>query len=115
MADLSWGVDLGGTKIEGAVLRSTREPDALCRIRVPTEAERGYAHILDRVSDLVDQLARECGARPRRIGFGTPGVLDARASALKNSSTACYNGMPLRRDLEARLGVGVELANDANC
>ncbi len=29
-----WGIDLGGTKIEGLVLSSPDDPEPLCRIRI---------------------------------------------------------------------------------
>jgi fructokinase len=115
MNDRYWGIDLGGTKIEGTVLTSASEPDPLCRIRIPTEADGGYEHILSRIHGLVEQMGEETGLRPERIGFGTPGVLDPRTQNLKNSSTVCYNGRPLKRDLEKKLGLPVVLANDANC
>lgn len=110
-----WGIDLGGTKIEGAVLASATSPSPLCRIRIPTEAQGGYQHILSRVRGLVDRMQAETGLKPERIGFGTPGVLDPQRSTLKNSSTLCYNGQPLKRDLERLLEVPAVLANDANC
>ena len=110
-----WGVDLGGTKIEGAVLTSTSTPDPRCRIRIDTEAEKGYAHIIDQIRLLVNRMHEETGTRPEAIGIGTPGVLDPRTQTLKNSNTVCLNGQPLRQDLEEALGTRVVLANDANC
>lgn len=115
MGRLLWGVDLGGTKIEGAVLPAANALQPLCRLRIPTEADRGYEHIIQRVVGLIDQMTVKCGSRPERVGFGTPGVLDPASQTLKNSSTTCYIGRPLKRDLETALGVPVELANDANC
>ena len=39
-----WGIDLGGTKIEGVVLPSIAgdAPTPLARLRIPTEQEGGY-------------------------------------------------------------------------
>ena len=42
------GIDLGGTKIEGVVLAD--DGTIVERRRVPTERDRGYDHILDRVT-----------------------------------------------------------------
>ena len=36
-----WGIDLGGTKIEGVILDPSRPDQALHRLRVPTEAAQG--------------------------------------------------------------------------
>jgi N-acetylglucosamine kinase len=111
-----FGVDLGGTKIEGAVIDPSRPDCALCRLRVPTEASKGYSHVLRQVVRLVAMLERKSGAkRPAWIGFGTPGVVDPRTGVLKNSNTACLNGQRIREDLSAALGVEARVANDANC
>jgi len=115
MAEQYWGIDLGGTKIEGVVLGATDAPDPLCRIRVPTEADRGYRHVFGRIAELVRAMEAEVGTAPARLGIGTPGVLDPQNSTMKNSNTTCLIGQPLQRDLEAELGVPVALANDANC
>jgi predicted NBD/HSP70 family sugar kinase len=58
----------------------------LARKRLPTERERGYDHILARVTELVREL-RELAPRCRRIGIGTPGSLSTRGRLLKNSQT----------------------------
>lgn len=110
-----WGIDLGGTKIEGVVLTAS-SPDAVAvRKRIDTEAHNGYEHILQQIVRLIDQLKAETGFEPERIGFATPGTFDPARQAMKNSNTTVLNGKPLKQDLEERLGLPVELANDANC
>jgi fructokinase len=106
------GVDLGGTKIEGVVLGPDGVPRE--RLRVATERERGYDHILERVAEVVDAL-RPHVPGCRAVGIGTPGSLSRRDGTLKNSNTTCLNGRPLARDLATRLGLEVRLENDANC
>jgi fructokinase len=111
-----FGVDLGGTKIEGAVIDPRHPGQAACRIRVPTESEKGYVHVLAQVERLVAMLERESGRRrPARIGFGTPGVIDPATGVLKNSNTACLNGERIREDLSRVVGSQAIVANDANC
>lgn len=110
-----WGIDLGGTKIECAVMESIENRNILSRKRLPTEQEGGYEHILHQIKKLVDLSANELGFRPDRLGFGTPGTLDPTTQTQKNSNTVCLNGKPLKADLHALLGVPCELANDANC
>jgi fructokinase len=105
------GIDLGGTKIEGVVLAA--DGTVVERRRVPTDRERGYEHILDRVAGLVRELlplAPDC----RAIGIGTPGAT-GRDGLMKNSNTTCLNGRPVHADLEARIGLPVRMENDANC
>lgn len=111
-----WGIDLGGTKIEGAVLARNDSWRPLHRLRLPTESVHGYDHVVGQVCRVVEQLEAASGLRrPARIGIGTPGVTEPSSGVLKNSNTVCLNGRPLRDDLEQRLGCKVEMANDANC
>jgi len=110
-----WGIDLGGTKMEAAILESKQNLNALHRMRIPTEAHLGYEHIIDQVVKLVNMLAEESGNRPKSIGIGHPGTLDPNTGTIKNANTTALNGKPFNKDLEARLGIPVKLANDANC
>ena len=61
MSQHYWGIDLGGTKIEGVVLSSTEEPTPLLRLRVPTEADRGYEHVIGQFRTLIDRMESEVG------------------------------------------------------
>ena len=111
-----WGIDLGGTKIEGAILDPAHPEKAIQRLRVATESANGYDHILGQFSKLISLLEEASGTkRPDRIGIGTPGVTTPRTGLLKNSNTLCLNGKPLGADLSRLLGCEAILANDANC
>jgi len=106
------GIDLGGTKIEGVVLAA--DGTEVARRRVPTERERGYEHIVDRVAAIVAELRADAPAC-RRVGIGTPGAVSARDGTLKNSNTVCLNGRRIRDDLARAIGLEVAIENDANC
>ena len=110
-----WGIDLGGTKVEGVILESTQSDRVLFRDRIATEAQHGYSHMVNQIAKLVDLMANHAGYRPDRIGIGTPGTLDPLLGVMKNCNTTALNGQPLRKDLEMALGMEVHMANDANC
>jgi N-acetylglucosamine kinase len=111
-----WGIDLGGTKIEGAILDPADPSRAIHRLRVPTESVKGYDHILGQFSLLIGLLEQASGwKRPERIGVGTPGTTNPSTGLLKNSNTLCLNGKPLSADLSRTLESTVLTANDANC
>lgn len=108
------GVDLGGTKIEAVALDghgAVRD-----RRRVPTPAG-DYAATIECVAALVAAVERACGlvegAAP--VGVATPGTLSRATGRMRGANSVCLNGMPLKRDLEARLGRVIGFANDANC
>jgi len=112
-----WGVDLGGTKIEAAIIDPTHPDIGLYRRRVPTEAEKGYDHILHQVVKLVEELESLSGLkRPNKIGFGTPGMINSTTHLLGHATnTQCLNGRVLKQDIQNVLGVEVIIQNDANC
>ena len=110
-----WGIDLGGTKIEGVILEDKESMNVLKRMRIPTEANKGYIHIIRQIHKLIETLTAELGIRAQKIGFGTPGTIDPISQTMKNCNTTALNGMPLKRDLENMLGIPITIANDANC
>jgi fructokinase len=104
------GIDLGGTKIEAALL--TRSGDVRWRQRVATPAT-DYAATLRAIVALAMQ-ARTLAPEGLTVGIGTPGT--ARSDGLmKNCNSTCLNGQPLQRDVEAAMGQRIAMANDANC
>ncbi|MDQ3141233.1 MAG: ROK family protein [Bacteroidota bacterium] len=115
MAETYWGIDLGGTKIEGVVIQTVPDLKILSRLRVPTEQQHGYDHIISQISKLIEKLKAETGLIPNRIGIGTPGTIDSDTHLIKNSNTMCLVGKPMKVDLEKYLGIPVTLENDANC
>ena len=110
---MNWGIDLGGTKIEGVILAA--DGSVVERRRIATEREGGYEHIVSRIALLVDRMKEATGLSPSHIGIGTPGTIDPPTGWMKNSNTVVLNGRPLGKDLEAAIGVPLTLANDANC
>jgi predicted NBD/HSP70 family sugar kinase len=110
-----WGIDLGGTKIECAVIESSLHNEPVCRERIATEGNLGYSHIISQVVKLVDQVKSISGLSPETIGIGTPGALEPATQLMKNCNTTALIGKPFKADLENALGIPVKIANDANC
>jgi fructokinase len=110
-----WGIDLGGTKIEGVILSKPTSESVIYRHRIDTQADQGYRHIVGRITELVAYMQAETGFKPNALGVGTPGTIDPLTGLMKNCNTTCLNGMPLSGDLQKAIGVPVVLANDANC
>ncbi len=116
---IRWGIDLGGTKLEGVVIDDEQLSSPLCRMRIPTFLSPGeskcYEEIVERIAYLVDLMRKETGLSPERLGFATPGAIDPSSGTLRNSNTTILNGRPLAADLRERLGVPIAMENDANC
>lgn len=101
------GIDLGGTKIEGAVLDEGRA--VRCRRRVPTPPD--YAGIVDTIRGMVNDMRPD---GDRTLGVGAPGTI-GQDGRMANSNTRCIRGMPLHEDLEKATGMRIRMANDADC
>lgn len=105
------GIDLGGTKIEGAVLDSAG--GIVARRRLPTP--RGdYDASLAAIVTLVSELERQAGERCT-VGVGMPGTISRATGLVKNANSTWLNGRTFDRDLSAALGRAVCFSNDANC
>jgi len=107
------GIDLGGTKIEIALVDAVQ--GVIYKDRVPTP-QNSYSAILDAISALVDKtVSQQKTERPSSIGIGIPGCLDPATQLVRGSNTVVMNGKPLQVDLQQRLGLQIHLQNDANC
>ena len=104
------GIDLGGTKIEIAVLA----PDGAVAFRHRIATPAGYLAGLDAIESLVRQAESALSVHAT-IGVGIPGVISPATGLVKNANSVVLNGHPLDRDLSARLGREVRIENDANC
>ena len=113
---LLWGIDLGGTKIEGVIIDELQPNKALHRLRLPTESACGPERIIGQLQRLVIQLEQASGSkRPHKIGIGVPGVVDPSTGIFRDSNIACLNERFFQKELSAALECEALLANDANC
>ena len=106
------GIDLGGTKIEVAVLDSQEK--ILFRERLLTEAHLGSEHIFNQIHLLYTKAVVSIQNKTHTLGLGTPGSISKKTHLLKNSNTLCLNGLPLQSLLEDKLVHDIVIENDAN-
>ena len=111
--DRRLGIDLGGTKIEAAVVASDGEVLARERCATPSTDYRGTVEAIARLA--LDLEARTAGPGALRTGICTPGAISPATGRMKNANSTCLNGQPLKQDLEAALGREIRMANDADC
>src|SRR3954468_12671682 len=101
------GVDVGGTKLAGAVLGAGGLGPAIVR---PTRlSSRG---ILDDVVGIVERLR---GPATNAVGIGVPSIVEFSTGRIRNSNNVPLADIPLRDVLAERLGLPVYVDNDANC
>ena len=118
------GVDLGGTKIEAALLDSHGVVVWRKRLASP---QHNYLATLAAIEGLVADaktwaVSGAAGTVPdtisttiKTIGIGIPGSVSPTTGLVRNANSTWLNGRALKSDLEARLGTSIQMANDANC
>lgn len=105
------GIDLGGSKIEGAAIDATGVTRV--RRRLPTPVQ-DYHGTIEAIVGLVESIEQKIGTAAS-VGIGIPGAVSPATGLVKNANSTWLIGRPLQGDIEAALGRPVRLANDANC
>lgn len=105
------GLDVGGTKIEAAVLDGGGE--VVWRQRFPTR-KNSYAAFFNGVVEIVQHAQGQISG-PASIGMGIPGTVDASSGRVKNSNIQILNEKRFADDIARQLQQPVAVSNDANC
>lgn len=109
---MRFGIDIGGTKIEGAALGADGAVRARERIATPRD---DYPGTIDAIGALLSRLEATTGAAAERVGVAIPGTVSPATGQVKNANSTWLIGRPFDRDLAAALARPVRVANDANC
>jgi len=130
------GLDVGGTKIEAALLEvsdqngpnSTPLPFAnsegyfriLERERTPTNRDRGYKPVIETIAKLSIEICHKANIpfeKLEGIGMGLPGTIHPTRQVMLNGNTQILIEMPLIDDLNKLFPTKVHIIceNDANC
>jgi fructokinase len=104
------GIDLGGTKIEVAVLGPDGAEAWRHRIRTPP----GYQETVGAIAGLVHDCESRLGVSAT-VGIGIPGVISPATGLVKNANSIALNGHRFDYDISQALGREVRVENDANC
>ena len=109
------GVDLGGTKIEVAVVDDERKVRGTHRIATPTDG--GPDSVLDAIATAVAGACDDAGVAAKQlkgIGIGAPGAVDAKHGVLSHAPNipGFADPYPMAKAIEERCGAKVRLGND---
>ncbi len=114
------GIDVGGTKIAGAVIEAPRE-HTFTDVRVLTQssrpARRGPDALTDDVAALVNTLVAQLppgSGTVAAIGIGTPGAVDETTGDVNDIANLAIGHVPLASAIRARCGMPVTVENDVN-
>jgi len=103
------GIDIGGTKIAGALVSESGE--ILRELKVPSPANDSQA-LQAAVVSMVNELRQ--GQEILAVGVAAAGFIDANQAVVVYSPNLSWRNEPLKAKLEADLGIPVFIENDAN-
>ena len=104
------GVDVGGTKIRAGLV----EPDGTIAHLVERQTDTtSQAALLDQLGEIVRSLPLD---GVQAVGFGLPTRVDAaRGIAVGTAVNIPVRDVPFREEMQRRIGLPVEVENDASC
>lgn len=113
MEKLAIGIDLGGTNLKGVILNHKGESRHLTR--VPTQADKGGAHVLHNILILIDNIIKKEGSTENIIGvgIGTPGFVGEDGTVLGGAENLPgWRGTQIYRPILEKFGLKATAAND---
>ncbi len=106
---LALGVDLGGTKVETALVDANGK--IISSHRYPTNPEKGALRIIDDVVTCVEECLDKGKEDARALGIGVAAQIDLSGVVLSSPNLGWQN-VPLRAMLEEKLKLPVVVTND---
>ena len=114
MADLAIGIDIGGTKIAGALV--TRSGKIRTRVEYPTPASEGGRAVIARAAEIADELLKASPREVEGIGVAAAGQIDPKTGVVIQATELLpdWKGTPITSILEERFGIPARAINDAS-
>ncbi|HST69850.1 MAG TPA: ROK family protein [Solirubrobacterales bacterium] len=115
MADLRGGIDLGGTKIQTAIVDAGGE--VLGQARRPTPTSGGPEDVAAAMAEALREAAGEAGVETASltgIGVGSPGDANEQTGVVSSAKNlpGWEGSFPLAESLQESLGAPVRVGND---
>jgi glucokinase len=115
MANLRGGIDLGGTKIQTAIVDAGGE--VLGQARRPTPTDGGPAGVAEQMAEALREAAEQAGvesAALEGVGVGSPGDADEKTGVVSSAKNLpdWEGSFPLAETLKDALGAEVRVGND---
>ena len=109
------GVDIGGTKIAGAVVAANGR--ILSRAKINSPAQSNPKNIFACLIDLIEELKLSVELKPSQIkgiGLGVPGIIDTHNDHILAAPNINLTGFPLSAQLKKKYRTKIAMTNDVN-
>lgn len=109
------GIDLGGTKISGAL--ADLNGKVIAQYTIPTNAHEGEEKVLKRIFEVINKVlddANKSTNEVKAIGIGSPGPLDAKKGIIITTPNLPFKNFKLTAPISEEFGIPTYLDNDGN-
>lgn len=109
------GIDLGGTKISGAL--ADLDGKVMAQYTIPTNAHEGEEKVLNRIFEVINKILSDGDKDAdeiKAIGIGSPGPLDAKKGVIITTPNLPFKNFNLTEPIKEKFGVPAYIDNDAN-
>lgn len=104
------GIDIGGTKIEIAIVTSTGKVES--RILIPTRVELGPLGIQQEILLAIQKLLSQTSLKPEAVGVGMAGQIAAETGEVIFAPNLDWHHVPLGETIKSALNLPVIVTND---
>lgn len=107
---VAFGVDIGGTKVEIALVDD--QGYILDQLRIPTDVQGGADKIISDISTACLNLATKAQLQPSAVGVGVAGQIDSKTGVVRFGPNLRWRDVPLKENLQKLLHLPVAVTND---
>lgn len=108
-------IDLGGTKILTALIDSNNK--IFCRVKVPTDAEKGKNHIVQCIVESINKALKEINISEEQIKaicLGVPGTVNPHSGVIGVAPNLNLINFNIKNAIQKYFNIPVLIENDVN-
>jgi glucokinase len=108
------GIDIGGTTIKLALVRTGAQHEIVTHGKIDTLAQEPGLNIVARIAQAVQQMLASTGETAIGAGVGCPGLINNKTGIVDTSANLPnFTQFPLAAELQKKLNLPVAIQNDA--
>lgn len=108
------GIDIGGTTVKLALVRTGDGHEILTHGKIDTGAKDPGVQIVARMADAVRKMLADTGEQAVGVGVGCPGLINnIQGTVVTSANLPTFKNFPLASELQRQLNIPVAIHNDA--
>ncbi|NLK62669.1 MAG: ROK family protein [Fusobacteria bacterium] len=106
------GLDIGGTKILGALFKE--DGTIITKVKKRSKANEGKDVVFSQITKVINELIESSKGKINGIGIGLPGIIDSEKGKVIFSPNLPWKNYNIKEELEKKYKINVNIGNDVN-